>query len=81
MAFLCFCGLRIIVQLKMTAQKRWISSLNVVFNKLMFSNIICIAPTIKKVTIESLDQPLIFTSHLYAIYKHMTKLMSLSKSS
>jgi hypothetical protein len=73
--------LKIIVQLKIIAKKRWISRLNVVFYKLMFSNIICIAHIIKKMTIEDLDKPLIFTSYLHAIYKHMTKFRSFSKSS
>ena len=73
--------LKIIVQLKIIAKKRWISRFNVVFYKLMFSNIICIAPIIKKVTIEGLDKPLIFTSYLYGLYKHMTKFRSFSKSS
>jgi hypothetical protein len=31
--------------------------------------------------IEHFDEPLIFTSHLYTIYKHMIKFRSLSKSS
>ena len=52
-----------------------------IFYKLIFSNIICIASTIKKVTIEGLDKPLIFTSYLYAIYKHMTKFRGFSKFS
>jgi hypothetical protein len=41
----------------------------------------CIAFLFKEVTVEGFDKPLIFTSHLDPIYKHITKFRGLSESS